>query len=637
MTEPNLADRQTVGGQDLIKELSDLKYAIDQSAIVAITDQTGRINYVNDKFCDISGYSRDELIGEDHRIINSGYHPKEFIRTIWTTIATGEVWRGELCNRAKDGSIYWVDTTIVPLIDENKKPFQYVAIRYEITERKLAEERILQQASLLDKAQDAIIVSDLNYQVLYWNQGAERVYGWSEDEAFGRHIADLLCGGDRRELEKAHNVIEAADEWTVESRHTTQSGERIIAESRWTLVRNDAGEPDYYLIINTDITEKKHTEEHLLRAQRMESIGTLAGGIAHDLNNILSPIMMAADMMRTNPDADTTRWVGMIKENAERGADLIKQVLTFARGMAGERVTVNLKHLIKEIVSVLKETLPRSIKLEYEIEPELWTISADPTQIHQVLMNVCLNARDAMPDGGTLIIQAGNVSIDDNYARMNIDACSGSYLLLTVTDSGTGISPDVINRIFDPFFTTKDVGKGTGLGLATTMTIVKSHDGFINVYSEPAKGTKFSIYLPSAEDHPLKAGSGKAITMSQGNGEMILVVDDEESIREVAAATLSANGYRTVTAADGREALDVYEEYRSEIAAVLTDMAMPNMDGAAMIAELRNIDPTLKIVAMSGMIQENQSADLQKLGVEKLLPKPFTAEKLLTTLAEVLP
>lgn len=625
-----------VGGQDLIKELSDLKYAIDQSAIVAMTDQTGRINYVNDKFCNISGYSRDELIGQDHRIINSGFHPKDFLRTIWTTIAKGEIWRGELRNRAKDGSIYWVDTTIVPLIDEHQRPFQYVAIRYEITERKLAEDRIRQQASLLDKAQDAIIVSDLNHQVLYWNQGAERVYGWSEEDAFGRHIAELLSGGDRRELEKAHQALEVADEWKAESRHTTRSGERIIVESRWTLVKNDAGEPDYYLIINTDITEKKHTEEHLLRAQRMESIGTLAGGIAHDLNNILSPIMMAADMMRTNPDGDTTRWVAMIKENAERGADLIKQVLTFARGMAGERITVNLKHLIKEIVSVLKETLPRSIKLEYEIEPELWTISADPTQIHQVLMNVCLNARDAMPDGGTLTIHAGNVAIDDNYARMNIDARAGSYLLLTVTDSGTGMSTDVINRIFDPFFTTKDVGKGTGLGLATTMTIVKSHDGFINVYSEPAKGTKFSIYLPSAEEHAARTTSADGSRTARGNGEMILVVDDEESIREVAAATLAANGYRTVTAADGLEAMDVYEENKAEIAAVLTDMAMPNMDGATMIAELRNIDPKLNIIAMSGMIHENQTVDLQKLGVEKLLPKPFTAEKLLTTLAEVL-
>lgn len=636
MTEQDLAGRRTVGGQDLIKELSDLKYAIDQSAIVAMTDQTGRINYANDKFCNISGYSREELIGEDHRIINSGYHSKEYIRNIWTTIAKGEIWRGELCNRAKDGSIYWVDTTIVPLIDEHKKPFQYVAIRYEITERKLAEDRIRQQASLLDKAQDAIIVSDLNHQVLYWNQGAERVYGWSEDEAFGRHIADLLCGGDRRELEKTNSSLEASDELKAESRHTTRSGERIIAESRWTLVRNDAGEPDYYLIINTDITDQKRTEEHLLRAQRMESIGTLAGGIAHDLNNILSPIMMAADMMRTNPDADTTRWVAMIKENSERGADLIKQVLTFARGMAGERVTVNLKHLIKEIVSVLKETLPRSIKLEYEIEPELWTISADPTQIHQVLMNVCLNARDAMPEGGTLIIHAANVSVDDNYARMNIDARAGSYLLLTITDSGTGMSADVISRIFDPFFTTKDVGKGTGLGLATTMTIVKSHDGFINVYSEPEKGTKFSIYLPSAEEHVVRSTTGDRSQTARGNGELILIVDDEESIREVAAATLSANGYRTVTSADGREALDVYEANKADIAAVLTDMAMPNMDGAAMIAELRKIDPKLNIIAMSGMIHENQTVDLQKLGVEKLLPKPFTAEKLLTTLAEVL-
>jgi len=622
---------------DLLKQLADLKFALDEAAIVATTDQSGRITYVNDKFCEISKYSREELIGQDHRIINSKYHAPKFIRSIWTTIGNGNVWRGELRNRAKDGSIYWVDTTIVPFLDESGKPFQYTAIRYEITERKLAEERIRQQASLLDQAQDAILVCGLDRRIRYWNKGAERIYGWSFDEVAGRDLNEILSGGSAAQPQLAEGVFDENDEATAEFQQVTKNGDLIFVVSRFSLVRNETGQPDYILITNTDYTKQRRSEEHLLRAQRMESIGTLAGGIAHDLNNILSPILMSVEMLQMSErDADAARWINMIRENAERASELVKQVLSFARGMAGERVSVQVRHILKELITVLTQTLPKSIHIKFDISPELWVITGDTTQIHQVLMNVCINARDAMQDGGILTISAENVEVDEAYAQINPNAKPGAYVLILIQDTGSGMDSKTANRIFDPFFTTKEAGKGTGLGLSTALSIVNSHGGFLNVYSEPGIGSRFSIYLPAAGAAVETIAPETRPELPRGSGELILVVDDESAIREITKATLEKFNYRALIAADGIEAVGVYKTHANDIAVVVTDISMPNMDGPATIRKLRHFDPKVRIIAMSGMMTPEQTAGLEDLNVQGSISKPFTAASLLRAVSNAL-
>jgi PAS domain S-box-containing protein len=620
-----------------LKELADIKFALDESSIVAITDQTGIIKYVNDKFCEISKYPREELLGQDHRIINSGYHSKEFMSNLWQTIARGSVWKGEIRNRAKDGSLYWVDTTIVPFLNSRGKPYQYVAIRTDITERKRAEEQLREQATLLDNARDAILVRDLQDRILYWNKSAERIYGWLSEEATGKNIRHIIYKNASAQYDNAKLMVLAKGEWEGELHQLTKDGREIIAESRWTLVRDERGEPKSILVINTDVTEKKKIETQFLRAQRMESIGTLASGIAHDFNNLLSPIMMAIQLLRAKlvDDEDSLRLIAMLQASAERGAGLVRQVLSFARGVEGERIMLQPRHLIKEIVKILHDTLPKSIEVEFRAPEDIWVVAGDATQLHQVLMNLCVNARDAMPRGGKLSLSAENIYIDENYARMNIEATSGHFVLITITDTGLGIPPEVVDKIFEPFFTTKEHGKGTGLGLSTALGIVKGHSGFINVYSEPGRGTRFKIYLPAAEDIYQMQSEQERARLPMGNGELVLVVDDEAAIREIARGTLEMYGYRAITASDGTEAIALYAQHKDEVRVVLTDMMMPYMDGPATIRALQKLDPKVKIIASSGLSDNGRMVEATS-EVASFLPKPYTAESLLKTLAEVL-
>jgi PAS domain S-box-containing protein len=507
----------------------------------------------------------------------------------------------------------------------------------DITERKKSETQIAEQAAFLDKARDAILVRDLDGKILFWNKGAERMYGWEREEVIERERNDLLQV-ELEKYKKGNDLTISEGEWQGELKQVTKDHGQITVEARWTLIRDADGQPKSVLEINTDITEKKKIEGQFMRAQRMESIGTLAGGIAHDLNNILAPIMMAIEILKTTShDQQSQQILGTIEVSAKRGADIVRQVLSFARGLEGQRIEVQPVHLLKDLECIIRDTFPKDIKLQFWIPIDTWTILGDPTQVHQILLNLCVNARDAMPEGGNLSIGVENCLVDESSAAINLPVKPGRYVNISVTDSGIGISQQIIDKIFEPFFTTKELNKGTGLGLSTVMAIVKSHGGAINVYSEPGKGTTFKVYLPAMETSTgLHEGVVEEVSLPRGEGETILVVDDEASILSITGQTLQAFGYRVITATDGAHAVAIFAERKNEIAVVLTDMMMPVMDGATMIHVLTRIQPGVRIVATSGLNTNRSATKMDGTGVKHFLTKPYTAASLLKTMQAIL-
>ena len=402
----------------------------------------------------------------------------------------------------------------------------------DVTQSILADEHIRSQAALLDITREAIFVRDFSDRITYWNEGAHRLYGWTIAEALTHTASELLNNSDPFESTRALHAVQTSGEWAGEMRHKSRAGRELIVQSRWTLMRDDQGKPKAILVVNTDITEKKRMETQLLRGQRLESIGTLASGLAHDLNNVLAPIMMAVQFLRENTEDEGSRTCLQTLETcSRRGADIIRQVLMFARGVEGERILLNPKHLILEMERIARETFPRSIEIQINLPKPPCVLLGDATQIQQVLMNLCVNARDAMPEGGTLTVSLEKIQLDEAGVKIHPKAKAGAFVVISVADTGTGIAPELLEKIFDPFFTTKPLGQGTGLGLPTVLGIVENHGGFLHLETQPGCGTQFQAWLPAAPGDREDAGvSGSAAVPGRGNGELVLVVDDEPGV-----------------------------------------------------------------------------------------------------------
>ncbi len=510
------------------------------------------------------------------------------------------------------------------------------SIRYAI-DRKRADEKIRDQAHLLDLAQDAIVVCDLEGVIVYWNKGAEVMYGWAATEAVGSRKIDEFYPETEDCLHARESLLDN-EEWGGEAPQFTRGGKQIVVSSRWTLVKDAlTNRPKSILIINTDITAQKRLAVQSLRAQRLESICTLSTGIAHDLNNVLSPILMAVPLLQSWAKDDHSRkLLDSIEASSRRGTELVKQVLAFAHGGEGEPALMQVKHLVTKCAEIAARNSSASIEVSFKIANDLWPIVGDAIQLEQMIMEIVTNARDAMKEGGRLSISATNRVVEKEFSRKHAEARVGSFALIEVKDTGVGISKELKKKIFDPFFTTKKSGKSGGLGLSDALDIIKSHRGFLLVDSEEGQGSNFQIFLPRAETAKLNYTGNLSGGLTTGKGERIMIVDDEPSVLEAAKNTLETFGYRVVTAASGAEALEIHDAEKQPVDAVITDLRMPGMDGEQLMEKLRARNRNLRFIAISGTVEEEDSETVFLSKQAAYLSKPFTPEKLLSTLYSVL-
>ncbi len=512
--------------------------------------------------------------------------------------------------------------------------FNTLKIR-DLSEAKASEAKRREHVAILQQLRDAVLVCDLNDQILSWNEGAASMFGITESEAIGKNVQELLFHDRAEDWMRGRQAILETGKYSVELTQTTRDGRELFVEQRRSLIRDADNRPTAQLIFTIDATDRKRAEAKERRSQRLESIGTLAGGVAHDLNNVLTPILMSGKLLQrgsTNPE----RLFDTIVKSAERGSRMIKKLLAFAGGDASERQQVDVREILLELEEILSHTLPQTIDFQIRTSDELDLVDADSTELSQVVMNLAINARDAMPDGGQLTLEVRNAYVDQARADRSDNLKAGRHVLLSVCDTGEGIPRAIIDRIFDPFFTTKPQGKGTGLGLATTLGIVRSYGGEITVDSEPGTGTTFSIYLPST-----KQIGGTAPNPSQsdevpvGRGELILIVDDEAPIVETAREILESNNYRVLSATSGVDAIGIFRKQSSSIQLVFLDMMMPGIDGLDTKAAMRAYDASIRVIASSGLRRPGTDTE-RFVGINGFLAKPYSDEQLLRVVRDVL-
>ncbi|MGA2852864.1 MAG: PAS domain S-box protein [Verrucomicrobiota bacterium] len=600
----------------------------------------GRLVRINNTELKMLGYSAEELLGQLVWKISAD---EETSRRATLAKLDGEPpppGGFERMFRRKDGSAFPVLINDRVLKREDGAITGIRSTVQDITGRKRAEQQLTDEFNfnqrIISGASVGIIAYKSSGQCVLANEAAAQAINATVPRLLAQNFRQIVSWRVSGMIQMAEEVLATKESRQGEAHFVSTFGREVWLLCHFShFVQN--GESHLLLIFN-DLTEKKKLETQFLRAQRMESVGTLAGGIAHDLNNVLAPLLFAVQILKGKiSDDEGQRMLKILEANVQRGANLVKQVLAFGRGIQGERIMVQPKHIANEIKQIVQETFPKSVEFEFQCSPDLWLLTGDPTQIEQVLLNLCVNARDAMPRGGKLSLQVENKMLDETRVGANSEAKPGPYVVISVTDTGAGMTKEIQDRIFEPFFTTKELGKGTGLGLSTSLAIVKSHEGFITCYSEQGKGSTFKVHLPAS---PGTAAAGQTAGgksgLPCGHNELILVVDDEEPIRNIAQKLLERYGYRVLLAVNGAEAVKLYAARHDEIAVVLTDMAMPVMGGSAAIAALQSINPKVRIIGSSGFEMKDDPAGGDNTRPRHFIPKPYSAETVLNMLHEIL-
>ncbi|MGA2015416.1 MAG: PAS domain S-box protein [Opitutaceae bacterium] len=628
--------------------------AIDRlNDIVMVTEGTPvdepgpRILFVNPAFERMTGYTAAEVVGRSPRFLAGAGTSTADLARIEAALRERKPVRAELLNFRKDGAPFWVEIMATPAESPTAGGEYIVFIERDITERKVAEAALQEQERSM-----AALFSNLPGMAFrcrndgFWtmefvSDGCRELTGYEPADIIGNRqtsYEEIIDPEDRKAVRETDTRIqERGEAFEITYRIRTRKGAVKWVQERGRPVPGPDGKVGHFEGFISDVTERKLLELQVAQNQRLESIGTLAGGIAHDLNNVFAPIMMAGELLKDKvADKDSDQLLEVISASARRGAGLVRQILLFARGMEGQRFAVAPSALLAEIRTFLDSTLPKSIRIEFDVAPGLPTISGDPTNLHQVFLNICVNALDAMPSGGRLAISASTATVPPSSPRPHPDALPGDFVRIDITDTGCGI-PDILRgQIFDPFFTTKGVGRGSGLGLSTARSIVKAHRGFITFKSAEGVGTTFSVFLPTTaaglsathlDDH----AKPDLVPLPRGNGEHILVVDDEVSVRLIMRSTLENFGFRVSTASDGAEAIALFRNPSGRFDLALVDMQMPGLDGGKTIVALRHLRPELPIVGASGLATDENREHAAANGVRHFLDKPFSVETLIRT------
>ena len=567
--------------------------------------KSSMIVFANSRLYEMLGYSPGELEGLDHWLV---YHPDyhDITRERAKARMNGEevTPQYEVMLQRKDGSSFLGEISARP-VQVNGEPGVQVWIR-DISGRRRSEEAQRRLAIAVEQAAEATVITDTLGTIQYVSPAFEQITGYSRDEAIGKNPRILQSGQhDQAFYRKLWQTITKGDAWTGRFVNKKKDGTLYWEDATISPVRDSFGKIVNYVAVKRDISGELQLQAQLLQAQKMEAVGALAGGIAHDFNNLLQVVLGYSEFMLQRKKEGEPDYDGLQKiyQAGKRGADLVGSLLTFSRKLETKFVPVNLNQEITQVQHLLSRTIPKTIRIDLHLSGDLELIKADPSQIGQVLMNLGVNARDAMPDGGTLTIETANVQLDKEYCSSHLEAMPGDYVLLTVSDTGQGMDKNTLSHIFEPFFSTKEVGKGTGLGLATVYGIVKQHDGHITCYSELGHGTTFMIYLPAIQTEK-EVETATFETAITGGTETILLVDDEESIRELGAELLDSFGYKVITASNGKEALEIYRMEKDRISLILLDLIMPVMDGKKCLEEILQVKSNAKVIIASGYSEQ---------------------------------